>query len=228
MIFTLLTFAISAFSPDGLSAPDLFSKLDKNADGKVSQSEMSGPQQPMFKRALRVADANEDGALNRDEFAKAVSDPKPVELPGANMGDRMASFDVGRLDRNTTGLLLLTNDGELAEKLTHPSNNVKKIYQAELDKPLTEEHFDAIRNGIELEDGAIKPDDLGIVTPDAHVIGIEIHSGRNRIVRRIFEHFGYEVAKLDRTTYATLTKKELPRGKWRFLEPKEVVKLKYF
>ena len=137
-------------------------------------------------------------------------------------------YPVGRLDRNTTGLLLLTNDGELAEKLTHPSNNVKKIYQAELDKPLTEEHFDAIRNGIELEDGAIKPDDLGIVTPDAHVIGIEIHSGRNRIVRRIFEHFGYEVAKLDRTTYATLTKKELPRGKWRFLEPKEVVKLKYF
>ncbi|MBN8821657.1 MULTISPECIES: pseudouridine synthase [unclassified Spirosoma] len=137
-------------------------------------------------------------------------------------------YPVGRLDRNTTGLLLLTNDGELADKLTHPSNNIRKIYQVEIDKPVTEEHFEAIRNGIELEDGAIKPDALSIITPDAQVIGIEIHSGRNRIVRRIFEHFGYQVTKLDRTTYAGLTKKDLPRGKWRFLEPKEVVKLKYF
>ncbi|WP_461089247.1 pseudouridine synthase [Spirosoma gilvum] len=137
-------------------------------------------------------------------------------------------YPVGRLDRNTTGLLLLTNDGELADKLTHPSNNIRKIYQVEIDKPITEEHFEAIRNGLELEDGPIKPDALSIVTPDAQVIGIEIHSGRNRIVRRIFENFGYEVTKLDRTTYAGLTKKELPRGKWRFLEPKEVVKLKYF
>ncbi|WP_019988808.1 pseudouridine synthase [Rudanella lutea] len=136
-------------------------------------------------------------------------------------------YPVGRLDRNTTGLLLLTNDGELADKLTHPSNNIRKIYQAELDKPITEEHFEAIRAGVELEDGMIKPDDLALVTPDAQVVGIEIHSGRNRIVRRIFEHFGYEVMKLDRTVYATLTKKELPRGKWRFLEPKEVIKLKY-
>ncbi|AQG82173.1 pseudouridine synthase [Spirosoma montaniterrae] len=136
-------------------------------------------------------------------------------------------YPVGRLDRNTTGLLLLTNDGELADKLTHPSNEVKKIYQIEIDKSLTEEHFEAIRKGIELEDGPIKPDALSIVTPDAHVIGIEIHSGRNRIVRRIFEHFGYEVTRLDRTMFAGLTKKELPRGKWRFLDPKEVVKLKY-
>lgn len=136
-------------------------------------------------------------------------------------------YPVGRLDRNTTGLLLMTNDGELADKLTHPSNNVRKIYQAELDKPITEEHFEAIKAGVELEDGLIKPDELAIVTPDAYVVGIEIHSGRNRIVRRIFEHFGYEVTKLDRTIYAGLTKKELPRGKWRFLEPKEVIKLKY-
>ncbi|MBD2751685.1 pseudouridine synthase [Spirosoma validum] len=137
-------------------------------------------------------------------------------------------YPVGRLDRNTTGLLLLTNDGELADKLTHPSNNIRKIYQIELDKPITDEHFEAIKKGIELEDGPIKPDALSIITPDAHVVGIEIHSGRNRIVRRIFENFGYEVTKLDRTTYAGLTKKELPRGKWRFLDPKEVVKLKYF
>ncbi|WP_338873028.1 pseudouridine synthase [Spirosoma sp. SC4-14] len=137
-------------------------------------------------------------------------------------------YPVGRLDRNTTGLLLLTNDGELADKLTHPSNDIRKIYQVEIDKPITDEHFEAIRDGLTLEDGPIKPDALSIVTPDAQVIGIEIHSGRNRIVRRIFEHLGYEVTKLDRTTYAGLTKKDLPRGKWRFLEPKEVVKLKYF
>ncbi|GAB3642953.1 pseudouridine synthase [Spirosoma arcticum] len=136
-------------------------------------------------------------------------------------------YPVGRLDRKTTGLLLLTNDGELADKLTHPSNEARKIYQVELDKPITEEHFDTLKKGIELEDGPIKPDALSIVTPDAYVVGIEIHSGRNRIVRRMFESLGYEVTKLDRTAYAGLTKKELPRGKWRFLDPKEVVKLKY-
>ncbi|WP_337044715.1 pseudouridine synthase [Emticicia sp. 17c] len=136
-------------------------------------------------------------------------------------------YPVGRLDRNTTGLLLLTNDGELAEKLSHPSNEIRKIYQVELDKPIASEHFEAIREGIELEDGFIKADDLALVTPDAEVVGIEIHSGKNRIVRRIFEHFGYEVLKLDRTTYAGLNKKDLPRGKWRFLTEKEVIRLKY-
>lgn len=136
-------------------------------------------------------------------------------------------YPVGRLDRNTTGLLLLTNDGELAKKLTHPSSNVKKIYQAELDKPITTEHFEAMQAGFELEDGFVKPDDLGIVTPDAMVIGLEIHSGKNRIVRRMFEHFGYEVQKLDRTVFAGLNKKDVPRGKWRFLTEKEVIKLKF-
>ncbi len=136
-------------------------------------------------------------------------------------------YPVGRLDRNTTGLLLLTNDGELAEKLSHPSHEIKKIYQAELNKPITEEDFEAIRNGLELEDGFVKPDELALVTPDAEVVGIKIHSGKNRIVRRIFEHLGYEVMKLDRTTYAGLDKKDLPRGKWRFLTEKEVIRLKY-
>ena len=136
-------------------------------------------------------------------------------------------FPVGRLDRNTTGLLLLTNDGELTEKLTHPSNSIKKIYQAELDKPISEEHFDMIKAGFELEDGFVKADALALVTPDAEVVGIEIHSGKNRIVRRIFEHFGYEVKKLDRTTFAGLTKKDVPRGKWRFLTENEVIRLKY-
>jgi 23S rRNA pseudouridine2605 synthase len=137
-------------------------------------------------------------------------------------------YPVGRLDRNTTGLLLLTNDGELADKLTHPSNEVEKLYQVEIDKPLTQEHFDQILKGVTLEDGEIKADELGIVTPDGMVVGIKIHSGRNRIVRRMFESLGYEVLKLDRTTFAGLTKKDLPRGSWRFLNEKEVVKLKFF
>ena len=123
----------------------------------------------------------------------------------------------------------MTNDGELADKLSHPSNNIKKIYQVELDKPFLEADFQKLMEGpgIELEDGLIKPDDLGIVTPDAMVVGIEIHSGRNRIVRRIFEHLGYEVLKLDRTMYAGLTKKDLPRGNWRYLSEKELIRLKY-
>ena len=136
-------------------------------------------------------------------------------------------YPVGRLDRNTTGLLLLTNDGELADKLSHPSHEIKKIYQLELDKPISEADFETIANGIELEDGFIKPDELALVTPDAEVVGIKIHSGKNRIVRRIFESLGYEVMKLDRTTYAGLDKKDLPRGKWRFLTEKEVIRLKY-
>ena len=107
MISSLLTLAVSTFAPEGISAPDLFAKLDKDSDGKVTQAEMTGPQQSMFKRALRVADVDEDGALTRDEFAKAVTDPKPVDLPGANMGERMASFDVGRLDRNGDGNISL-------------------------------------------------------------------------------------------------------------------------
>ncbi len=136
-------------------------------------------------------------------------------------------YPVGRLDRNTTGLLMFTNDGELAEKLMHPSNQIQKVYQVELDRPISEADFEAIKAGIELEDGPIKVDDLAIVTPDAEVVGVEIHSGRNRIVRRIFEHFDYEVKKLDRTAYAGLNKKELPRGNWRFLTEREVIKLKY-
>ncbi|MBK9510313.1 MAG: pseudouridine synthase [Cytophagaceae bacterium] len=136
-------------------------------------------------------------------------------------------YPVGRLDRATTGLLLLTNDGELADKLSHPSNNMKKIYQVEIDKPIVQDDFDKILEGIELEDGTIKADDLSVITPDHQVVGIEIHSGKNRIVRRIFESLGYEVTKLDRTTYAGLSKKDLPRGNWRFLTEKEVIRLKY-
>jgi 23S rRNA pseudouridine2605 synthase len=136
-------------------------------------------------------------------------------------------FPVGRLDRNTTGLLLFTNDGELTESLAHPSNNIKKIYQVTLDKPITKKDADIILEGMELEDGPIEVDDLQILSKDKTILGLEIHSGKNRIVRRIFAHFGYEVVALDRVTYAGLTKKDLPRGKYRFLTEKEVINLKF-
>lgn len=136
-------------------------------------------------------------------------------------------FAVGRLDRNTTGLLLLTNDGELANKLMHPRKKVVKIYHVELDRKLTQAHLEQLQHGVELEDGFFKPDVVSYVAGmDKKHVGIEIHSGKNRIVRRLFEHLGYKVVKLDRVLYAGLTKKGLPRGKWRYLDPKEVSMLK--
>lgn len=137
-------------------------------------------------------------------------------------------YPVGRLDRNTTGVLLLTNDGELAQKLSHPSYEIRKIYEVKLDRPLTKKDFETIASGVDLEDGFIAPDALAYADPkDKAVIGIEIHSGRNRIVRRIFEKMGYDVRNLDRVMYANLTKKNVERGKWRFLQEKEVRLLKY-
>jgi 23S rRNA pseudouridine2605 synthase len=137
-------------------------------------------------------------------------------------------YPVGRLDRNTTGILLFTNDGDLTRKLTHPRFLVSKVYHVFLDKNLTGEHLREIRSGIMLEDGFIKPDDIQYAgeAEDKRQVGIEIHSGRNRIVRRIFEHLGYTVVKLDRVSYAGLTKKDTPRGKWRMLTEKEVGYLK--
>ncbi len=136
-------------------------------------------------------------------------------------------YPVGRLDRNTTGVLLLTNDGELSKKLTHPSHEVSKVYQIELNKSLEDDHFEKIKEGVQLEDGFVKVDDIAMLDPEGIALGVEIHSGKNRIVRRIFEYFGYEVSKLDRVMFAGLTKKDLPRGKWRFLRDREIVKLKY-
>lgn len=137
-------------------------------------------------------------------------------------------YSVGRLDRNTTGLLLFSNDGELTTKLTHPSNGVKKLYHAVLDKPLSKNDLLKIMEGIELEDGKITPDKINWVEDEENKkhIGIELHSGKNRIVRRIFEHLGYEVIRLDRVIFAGLTKKDLPRGRWRELDEKEVNILK--
>ena len=135
-------------------------------------------------------------------------------------------YPVGRLDRNTTGVLLFTNDGDLTAKLTHPKFNVRKIYHVVLDKRITSEDFKTLSEGVELADGPIKPDAMEYVGEGKSELGVEIHSGRNRIVRRLFEHLGYEVMKLDRVAFAGLTKKDLPRGKHRFLTPKEIDFLK--
>ena len=131
-------------------------------------------------------------------------------------------FPVGRLDKNTTGVLMFTNDGEIAERLTHPSYDKKKIYQVILDKPITQEDFDQVLSGVSLNDGDIKADELEYIDAEDHrKLGIEIHSGKNRIVRRIFESLGYEVKALDRVYFAGLTKKGLKKGEWRYLSEGE-------
>ena len=135
-------------------------------------------------------------------------------------------FPVGRLDKSTTGVLLLTNDGELAERLTHPSYQKKKIYQVTLDKNVKPEDMDHLVKGVSLEDGIAYADEVAYNGDDRSIVGIEIHSGKNRIVRRMFEALGYRVRKLDRAYFAGLTKKNLRRGQWRFLSPEEITMLK--
>ena len=138
-------------------------------------------------------------------------------------------YPVGRLDRNTSGVLVLTNDGDLAQTLSHPKHEIKKIYEVKLDRDVTKADFEKLLQGITLEDGFIMPDALGYPDPkDKSIVGIEIHSGRNRIVRRIFEKLGYDVRQLDRVMYAGLTKKNVQRGKWRFLTEKEIRILRHF
>ncbi|HAA11877.1 MAG TPA: rRNA pseudouridine synthase [Cytophagales bacterium] len=165
------------------------------------------------------------------DFITTTSDPQErktvMELVNAAGEERI--FPVGRLDRATTGLLLFTNDGDLAEKLTHPSHQVQKLYEVTLDRPIEKDDFLKLQEGITLEDGFAKPVDVAIVGGgDDRVLGLEIHMGRNRIVRRMMEHLGYSVEKLDRVMYAGLTKKDVSRGQWRYLTEKEVIKLKYF
>jgi 23S rRNA pseudouridine2605 synthase len=137
-------------------------------------------------------------------------------------------YPVGRLDRNTTGLLLFTNDGNIAKKLTHPRYGIKKLYHVELDKALTKTDFTKITKGMKLDDVPVQIDSLEYIGDgkDKKQIGIELHSGQNRVVRRIFEQLEYTVVKLDRVVYAGLTKKNLPRGHWRFLEEHELNLLK--
>lgn len=159
--------------------------------------------------------------LSDDRGRKTV-----IELVGDEVTERI--FPVGRLDRMTTGLLLLTNDGDLAKKLSHPSHEVTKVYKVELDKAVSKNHLEEIRQGLKLEDGLAPVDWVEFSEADKKIVTIEIHIGRNRIVRRIFEHLGYEVIRLDRIFYAGLTKKDIPRGKYRHLTEPEVVKLKHF
>ncbi|MFY0626178.1 MAG: rRNA pseudouridine synthase [Reichenbachiella sp.] len=167
--------------------------------------------------------------LNKPKaFLTTMDDPQGrptvMKLVEGSCDERI--FPVGRLDRNTTGLLLFSNDGELSQKLTHPKYKIKKIYQVELNKALTSNDANQIADGVKLEDGLVNVDEIVILDESKKNIGIQIHVGKNRIVRRIFESLGYEVTKLDRTMYGNLTKKNLPRGKWRLLTEKEVVLLK--
>lgn len=154
-----------------------------------------------------------------DHAAKTV-----MELVAGACTERI--YPVGRLDKNSLGLLLFTNDGDIARQLTHPSLNKKKIYEVQLDKPLTRADFSQLAEGITLEDGEAYCDEISYISDDKKSVGVEIHSGRNRIVRRMFEYLGYSVTKLDRVYYAGLTKKALKRGAWRFLTRDEVNRLK--
>jgi len=165
------------------------------------------------------------------DYITTTDDPQNrktvLDLIGKATTERV--YPVGRLDRNTSGVLLLTNDGELAQKLTHPSNQIKKVYSVTLNKPLEKNHFEQILKGIKLEDGIAQVDVLAHPDiKDKSVCGVEIHSGKNRIVRRIFESLGYDVKNLDRVIFAGLTKKNVERGKFRFLSEKEVRDLKHF
>ncbi|MBK9106951.1 MAG: rRNA pseudouridine synthase [Saprospiraceae bacterium] len=159
--------------------------------------------------------------LNDERGRKTVYD-----LIKSEINERV--YPVGRLDRNTTGLLVLTNDGDLAQKLSHPSYKIKKLYHAKLNKHLTKRDFETIANGVKLEDGIAEVDSIDYANEKRDEIGIQIHSGKNRIVRRIFEHLGYEVEKLDRVLFAGLTKKNLPRGRYRSLTEQEIIHLKYY
>ncbi len=148
-----------------------------------------------------------------------------IDLLGKNFNERI--YPVGRLDRNTTGVLLLTNDGDLATKLTHPKYKKKKVYQAKLDKPLSKTDLEQMVKGIKLEDGLVTADAVSFINnEDKTEVGVELHSGKNRVIRRIFEALGYKIRKLDRVYFAGLTKKGLTRGRWRYLTREEISKLK--
>lgn len=164
------------------------------------------------------------------DYITTTDDPQErrTVMQLVDKASRERIYPVGRLDRNTTGLLLMTNDGDLADKLSHPKNGITKIYHVELSRSLSQGDLNKIQFGLELEDGIIKPDNVSYVTGGSkREVGIQIHSGKNRIVRRIFEHLGYDVVKLDRVVYGNLTKKDLPRGRWRYLDEHELIQIKH-
>lgn len=191
----------------------------KKTDRVVYQGKKINPEKPVYVLLNKPKDfiTTTDDPMERKTVMKLVENACEERI-----------FPVGRLDRNTTGLLLFTNDGELTAKLSHPSNEVKKIYQVTLDMPLTQNHEVEILAGLTLEDGDVKVDDMQVLSKDRTILGLEIHVGRNRIVRRLFAHLGYEVVALDRVMYAGLDKKDLKRGHYRFLTEQEVIRLKYF
>lgn len=189
----------------------------KRGDKVSYQGRKLSPEKPMYVLLNKPKD-----------FITTVDDPQNrktvMKLIEKACDERI--YPVGRLDRMTTGLLFFTNDGDLAKRLMHPSHQIKKIYQVELDKPITKADFEAILTGVKLEDGVVPVDQLAIVDGDNQKLGIEIHIGRNRIIRRLFESFGHKVVKLDRVVFGGLTKKDLSRGKFRHLTPREVQNLK--
>ena len=191
----------------------------KKTDHVVFQGKKINPEKPVYVLLNKPKDfiTTTEDPMERKTVMKLVENACEERI-----------FPVGRLDRNTTGLLLFTNDGELAAKLSHPSNEIKKIYQVTLDKALTAKDEEDILEGLTLEDGDVKVDDLQVLSKDRNILGLEIHVGRNRIVRRIFAHLGYEVEGLDRVMYAGLDKKDLKRGHYRFLSEQEVIRLKYY
>ena len=191
----------------------------KKTDNVVFQGKKINPEKPVYVLLNKPKDfiTTTEDPMERKTVMKLVENACEERI-----------FPVGRLDRNTTGLLLFTNDGELAAKLSHPSNEIKKIYQVTLDKALTAKDEEDILEGLTLEDGDVKVDDLQVLSKDRNILGLEIHVGRNRIVRRIFAHLGYELEALDRVMYAGLDKKDLKRGHYRFLSEQEVIRLKYY
>lgn len=203
---------------NGMVTTELGLKV-KKIDRVVYQGKKINPEKPVYVLLNKPKD-----------FITTTEDPmeRRTVMSLVNNACEERIFPVGRLDRNTTGLLLFTNDGELAAKLSHPSNEIKKIYQVTLDNPITQKDEESIREGLTLEDGPAIVDDMQVLSKDRMIIGLEIHIGRNRIVRRLFAHLGYEVTALDRVMYAGLDKKDLKRGHYRFLSEQEVIRLKYF
>ena len=202
---------------------EVVSELGQKVDPSKDEIRYNGE---LLKREKRVY-----VLLNKPkDYITTTDDPQErrTVMQLVEKASRERIYPVGRLDRNTTGLLLMTNDGDLADKLSHPKNGITKIYHVELNRSLSQGDMNKIQFGLELEDGIIKPDSVSYVAgASKREIGIQIHSGKNRIVRRIFEHLGYDVVKLDRVVYGNLTKKDLPRGRWRFLEEHELIQIKH-
>lgn len=218
------------------AAADLIKEGMVSVDGKVvtdiGYRVMSGSKVTFKGKAIEPKQDFTYLLLNKPkDYITTVKDERGRKTVLDILGDRIKErvYPVGRLDRNSMGLLLLTNDGDLAKKLSHPSHEIKKIYHVVLDRNVKEADLEKLRAGVELEDGMSTFDKVDYIEGESKQdIGIELHSGRNRIIRRTFEALGYQVKLLDRVYYAGLTKKNLPRGRYRHLTKREVIMLKHF